>query len=167
MGFELKGFYEKVKYPYNDFEFMEKVIKDEKTFNLFQYLHGYCDLFAIKLKEMFPNYDLCILSSEESGLIHSYATFTSDDGTEYYIDARGITTDKEVFFTEYEDFFDWYGYFNDDESDACIDYYDTVESYLSDLKELLCENDDWYFQQEDILKDCEDIIHTFKDFYTI
>lgn len=70
--------------------------------NLDNYLHGRCDEFAAGLSDVF-GYKLECLMDSDNCLIHAYCV--AESGAEkFYIDARGITTDDELFFDEFADF---------------------------------------------------------------
>lgn len=84
-----------------------------ENINFYEFLHGYCDVFAYRLREKF-GYDICFDYEDEdcSQLIHAYCTVTVGNKT-YWIDCRGITDDYEEFI---EEFADWDCFGNMDSS---------------------------------------------------
>lgn len=70
--------------------------------NLEKYLDGYCDEFALMLNKRFgyPIHAIVIDNQKGFNLIHAYCTFDIEREV-YYVDARGITNDKELFFYMY------------------------------------------------------------------
>lgn len=97
-----------------DFDFMDSVefIWPDGTcenIDMYVFLHGFCDVFAYRLREKY-DYDICFNYEDEecTQLIHAYCVCTINDKL-YYIDIRGITDDYDEFFKEFEDW-DWYGY---------------------------------------------------------
>lgn len=105
-----KGFYEdffnlKNEFSNEDeditFEFLENTnesFDNDKlsVIDLFKYLHGYCDEFAMLLNKVF-HYQIEI-SFNCGNIIHAYCKHG-----DYYIDVRGITNDKDLFFSEFKD----------------------------------------------------------------
>lgn len=107
-----KGFYQDyfdLKDCYNneeDFEgfyFMENICEsfdsdDLNPIDLWKYIHGYCDEFAMMLSKLY-GYEIK-LAFEGDGfhtLIHAWCQVD-----EYFIDVRGITNDSDLFFSEYD-----------------------------------------------------------------
>lgn len=94
------GFYQELRdlraeYPEADFAFMENI-----EYNPYQFLHGYCDQFAMVLSQKF-GYEIELVRNDDS-LIHAYCT-VNFQGKKAYIDVRGITTVKRLFFDEFAD----------------------------------------------------------------
>lgn len=71
------------------------------------FLHGACDSFATVLKEMF-GYEFRVLyptnffKYDLDWIIHAYCVYTNAEGHKFYIDVRGITDDKKLFFAEFK-----------------------------------------------------------------
>ena len=85
-----------------NFGFLESV--DIKNgYSLYDYLHGRCDEFAAALSD-FYGYSVEAVIDDAWGLIHAYCV-TEIAGHKIYIDARGITDDDELFFSEFTDFY--------------------------------------------------------------
>lgn len=86
--------------PDANFGFLENVrVSDE--WNAFDYLHGRCDEFAAMLSEAY-GYEIETVHNADKELIHSYCT-TEINGGKAYIDVRGITVDRNLFWMEFED----------------------------------------------------------------
>ena len=96
------------------FGFLENHIVDDDyneyisyRFNAENFLHGMCFDFALTLAERY-NYNIEILDIRKGrrragkSLVHAYCTKTVND-IKYYMDIRGITTDKELFFEDFEE----------------------------------------------------------------
>lgn len=84
-----------------DFGFLENVTVGE-WFNLYDFLHGHCDEFAAALSD-FYGYSIEYVLNNANVLVHAYCVSVVN-GQKTYIDARGITTDAELFFAEFADF---------------------------------------------------------------
>lgn len=81
------------------FGFLEnlRVTSESSAFN---FLHGCCDEFAAMLSDVF-GYEIECVRNADGRLIHAYCI--SNIGPEkVYIDIRGITTDPELFFSEFK-----------------------------------------------------------------
>lgn len=66
----------------------------------YNFLHGSCADFAAMLSEVFGYEIECVRNADER-LIHAYCiSYIGDEKA--YIDVRGITTDPELFFSEFE-----------------------------------------------------------------
>lgn len=102
-----KGFYEDFfdfKREFQDdfdesFDFMDSISdafeSDELSqIDLHKYIHGYCDEFAMMLCGLY-GYEIKIAFYGKQ-LIHAWC-----QKGEYFIDARGITNDEKLFFSEY------------------------------------------------------------------
>lgn len=86
-----------------DFGFLEnEEIKNH--FNAYDFLHGFCDVFAIVLNNLF-SYDMeCIMN--EDGLVHAYCK-KEINGRTFFIDVRGVTDNYGEFIEEFGDFLDY------------------------------------------------------------
>lgn len=106
-NFFYKGFYEdyfnlKETQDEDDFEsflFMENICEsfdsdDLSSVDLYKYIHGYCDEFAMMLSKLY-RYEIKMAFCGEV-LIHAWC-----QKGKYFIDARGITDDEKLFFSEY------------------------------------------------------------------
>lgn len=84
----------------NTFDFMDNISdafnsEDLDCVNLQKYIHGYCDEFALMLSKLY-NYEIK-MAFRENQLIHTWC-----QKGEYFIDARGVTNDENLFFSEYD-----------------------------------------------------------------
>ena len=90
----------------DSFEFMQnKLINDISAYD---FLHGYFDIFAYALQRKFE-YPVKVIRNRDNLLneiVHYYCETTLSDGRKAYIDVRGITTDFDLFISEFEDFID-------------------------------------------------------------
>lgn len=107
-----KGFYEDFftlkkdmlkEYFENDitFDFLENTCDafyqdDLSIINLEKYLHGFCDEFALMLNFVY-HYPIEVIFFC-GRIIHAYCKIDN-----LFIDVRGITDDKKLFFSEFED----------------------------------------------------------------
>lgn len=87
------------------FGFLENVRVGE-AYNLYDFLHGNCDDFAAALSDCF-GYQIEYVLGSGGMLIHAYCVQELADGELAYIDARGMTTDEELFFDEFRDWCDY------------------------------------------------------------
>lgn len=71
-------------------------------YSLYDFLHGHCDEFAAALSDYY-GYAVEYILDSSNVLVHAYCV-TEVGGDRAYIDVRGITTDSELFFKEFEDF---------------------------------------------------------------
>lgn len=165
------GFYlEKLFRRKSTFAFLDKIKKDDKIYNLHQYLHGYCDIFVIKLLEFGKKnnleYPICVLIDED-GIIHSFIWIEGNDYN-YFIDVRGITSNADYFFSEFQDYFDYKKYLKCGNSeDIIVLFFYNLDEYIKYLSNYLENGDDWYYNQSNILQECENIIDKFKDYYLV
>ena len=152
--------------------------KNDIEFDFKKYLHGFCDVFIIKLFELAKKhnveYPIAVILTNE-GLVHAFCWVESPvDGVDYFIDVRGITSSKENFFNEFKDLFDYQYYFSDmydETNDEDCDIYGHIEFFYS-LEEYLnfainYFDDEDYFKQEDILEESLLILDTFKENYLL
>lgn len=108
----MKDFFEeKIAEDYEDFSFLENelvvdknenpVLVNNRELTFDDFLHGYCNVFALRLKNEY-GYKLCNILDENRNLIHSYCV--TDTGE--FVDIRGKTTDIKMFFEEFDDWLD-------------------------------------------------------------
>lgn len=165
------GFYLEKSYKRKStFGFLNKVKKDDKTYNLHQYLHGYCDIFVMKLFEFGEKnnleYPICALVDED-GVIHSFIWIEGIEN-DYFIDVRGITSNPNYFFSEFEDYFDYQEYLEyGDIEDVNVLFFYNLDEYVKYLSNYLENGDDWYYNQTNILQESENIIQLFKEYYLV
>lgn len=93
-----------------DFDFLEKIsIGKDNHQNLYDFLHGYCDIFAICLHQRY-NYPIEAVFTDDGKLVHCYClkSTTNVDGTKQrnFLDIRGKTSSHEEFLSEFEDWVD-------------------------------------------------------------
>lgn len=157
------GFYQELDdlrkdVPDADFGFLENISVSEER-NAFQYLHGFCDEFAAMLSEIYGYEIESARHWETEGftgkLIHAYC-LCEVQGKLAYIDVRGITTDPERFFEEFENevtYFPGDGSLEDLEGPATIEWWPNkdalfdgdYEGWTDDsLKSFILENSDYY-----------------------
>lgn len=87
-----------------DFGFLENIsVSDED--NAFNFLHGDCGLFAAMLSDIYGYEIECIRETQDDDspgkLIHAFCVTTLNN-KKAYIDVRGITTDSDIFYKEFE-----------------------------------------------------------------
>ena len=68
--------------------------------DMFKYLHGFCDWFAITLGRKFDYTINSIWDKQTNSLMHAYCTQKVGNIT-YYIDSRGITDNYNEFINEF------------------------------------------------------------------
>ncbi len=115
---ELQGFYQEGAVIFNDnkntdFSFLEDIIvinndketcfipNSENKLSLYDFLHGFCNIFALRLHKQF-GYKIVNVYSYEKSLIHSFCIDEEDN----LIDIRGKTKDYNAFWGEFEDWID-------------------------------------------------------------
>ena len=82
-----------------DFRFLRHVPVSHSR-SVHDFLHGQCDDFAAALSDCY-GYRIEHLLDRCGGLIHAYCVKDLPSGETAFIDARGITTDEAVFFSEF------------------------------------------------------------------
>lgn len=158
-----KGFWDLI--PNYDFS---EMIKNDRKYNCNKFLHGFCDIFALKLFDLCKNCKISIVKTKYE-LVHSFITFQVD-GIKYYMDVRGITSNIDEFFEEFEDYFDYQGYFyyydefNNDDGE--ILEFSSKEDYLYFMNDFYNDNN-WVLNQKEILDEINSIIKAFKNYYVI
>lgn len=129
------------------------------------YLHGFCHLFAPRLFLFLKNHGiksrLAIIINEE-GLVHCFVL--TDD---YHIDVRGTTDNKDLFFGEFDDFFDyklWEEGCDEEDYEENILFFDNLTSYQKTVSELTGLS--WQqLEQEDSKKEnLELLLDAYKSF---
>lgn len=115
---ELQGFYQEGAVIFDDnentdFSFLENIIvtnndkepcfipSSESKLSLYDFLHGFCHIFALRLHKQF-GYKIVNVYSYERSLIHSFCIDEEDN----LIDVRGKTKDYNAFWGEFEDWID-------------------------------------------------------------
>ena len=110
-----QGFYREGAVIFNDnkntdFTFLEDIIvinndkepcfipNSENKLSLYDFLHGFCNIFALRLHKQF-GYKIVNVYSYEKSLIHSFCIDEEDN----LIDIRGKTKDYNAFWGEFED----------------------------------------------------------------
>ena len=87
--------------PEADFGYLENEFAGT-SISAATFLHGYCDSFACELSRAF-GYGIEEIRDYENHLIHAYCVVDTG-ASRAYIDIRGITTNAEAFFAEFEDY---------------------------------------------------------------
>lgn len=97
------GFYNIQK----DNESWEKVYKNINGYtsyydniNAYEFLHGYCNDFANCLRDRDERWTISSLHNEDGRMIHTYCE-ANINGTTYYADVRGVTSDFSKFAREF------------------------------------------------------------------
>lgn len=154
---ELQGFYREGAVIFNDnkntdFSFLENIIvinndkescfipNSENKLSLYYFLHGFCNIFALRLHKQF-GYKIVNVYSYEKSLIHSFCIDEEDN----LIDVRGKTKDYNAFWGEFEDWIE-------------IDYW---EENPSDNEPIVLVNK---FDKE-IYKDTKYIIDNYVEYF--
>lgn len=148
-----------------DFGFLENLVVSEED-NAFNFLHGDCGLFAAMLSDIYGYEIECIRETQDDDfpgkLIHAYCV-ANINNEKAYIDVRGVTTDAELFYEEFENHMT---YFKEKNSFLFVDY----EGYE---KEALVEH--WKSKDELFDGDLEDwsdedikrFIFDYRDYYDV
>ena len=157
------GFYKELEelradgMPDASFGFLENVPVGD-SYYLYDFLHGCCDQFAAALSDFF-GYEIEYVIGNDDNLIHAYCVRDFPDGETAYIDARGITTDVELFLDEFRDWCDYDVRSGDlcDLGGECqvMRHKDTKEMYPDENRELNQDKDLYQF-----LKD-------YRDYYNV
>lgn len=103
------GFYSEKDYMEgencNTFEWMDMIDSVYETIDVsvvspYSFLHGYCFMFALALNKIY-GYPIVLFKNPDY-YIHAFCEVKQEDRT-LYIDVRGITTDINELFEEFED----------------------------------------------------------------
>ena len=112
-------------------------------YSLYDFLHGHCDEFAAALSDYY-GYEIEYIIDSCNTLVHAYCV-TEVGGDKAYIDVRGITTDADLFFEEFEAFCTYdkdNGCFYDLSGECRVmSHKDTREMYGDDFRELNQDKD--------------------------
>lgn len=136
-----------------DFGFMEnevlgKDIKyDGRTFSAFNFLHGFCNVFAQILNEKY-GYSVECIYNEAGRLVHCFCIDDSN-GKLVFIDVRGKTDDYFEFVSEFEDEVTCYGYpvENTKRFDKVPDDLLTDGEHYKEFANNLIDDYSWYYQK--------------------
>lgn len=150
----LWGFYRELEelradgLPDADFGFLENVPVGD-AYYLYDFLHGCCDQFAAAVSDYF-GYEIEYVVGNDDNLIHAYCVQELPSGETAYIDARGITTDAELFFDEFADFCSLSDGVLYDLNGECQVYRhkDSREMYSDDTRELNQDKELYQFLKE-------------------
>ena len=135
--------------PITDFNFMEgspifgpngSNWQQPKNLNPYDFLHGYCHIFALALHNQF-HYPIYVIKNSNNEIVHFYCKDIFKDKP-IYIDVRGITNDFDTFANEFEDFIN--------KQDMLL------HSTLANIQEI--ENSIKHDKEENILQTAEYII---------
>lgn len=191
--FMQNGFYNELDELKNEdneanFGFLENLTVSDED-NAFNFLHGDCGLFAAMLSDVYGYEIECIRETQDDDfpgkLIHAYCVTTLNN-EKAYIDVRGITTDSEVFYEEFENqmtylketntflFVDYEGY----EKEAIVEHFKCKDELFDgdlegwvdeDIKKFICNYRDYYDAEkvrsllpereslDNIIKNCSDM----------
>lgn len=156
-----KGFFNElidIRNEYDEnagYEFLENASLDEDCYDLYQFLHGFCDEFAV-LNARKNGYKVVLWTAfdeeiKKERLVHAFNQF-EDGGKTYYSDIRGITDNLELIKEEFED----YEYEN-------IKIFDNEVETINFIKQLLgCEK--YILTKEDYLRS---VFKTYNNIYKI
>lgn len=126
-----------------------------KGFNLYKFLHGYCDVFAKALSDINGLSISTIYEPDEDAdgiedypdkyhLVHMYCT--TKEG--YYVDVRGITDSWDEFIKDFTD----NGLMNNDDNTVYID----IDKMTEEIK----DDEKWCYKlAEDVIK------HMYPDYF--
>lgn len=125
-----------------DFGFLENVDVTSEN-DAYDYLHGCCEEFAAILSDIY-GYEIECVRNANNRLIHAYCIgYIGDEKA--YIDIRGITTDKTLFFEEFDN--EMYYYAEQDvylvEDDEGYELEAPVESWPSKNELFDGDYEDW------------------------
>ncbi len=126
--------------PDANFGFLENVPVGD-SYNLYDFLHGHCDQFAAALSDYY-GYEVEYVLDNNDNLVHAYCVAEVGPYVAY-IDARGVTTDAELFFDE---FADWCTYDKGELYDLngecrVFRHKDTIEMYSDDNRKMNQDDD--------------------------
>lgn len=152
------GFFEdancyKLNQEFEGYGFLENVDVEGESFDLNQFLHGYCDEFAY-FQAMKHAYNIVVWyevneETQQFSLIHAFNHF-NEDGVDYYLDVRGITSDLASIQEEFEDYeYEQVAIFSD--TNQFIKFMESMyQEYYRPLKlgeiELIDQNFGCYYQ---------------------
>lgn len=148
----------------SDFGFLENVTVSEDD-NAFNFLHGDCGLFAAMLSDIYGYEIECIRETrddEPGKLIHAYCV-AKINNEKAYIDVRGITTDVEIFYEEFEN---QMTYFKESNSFLFVDY----EGYEKEpfVEHFKCKDEMFGGDLEDWTDDdIKKFIYDYRDYYDV
>lgn len=132
---------------------VEFILPDDeyKNIDMYKYLHGYCDVFAYRLREKY-GYDINLDCEDEccEYLIHAYCS-TEINGKTYWIDCRGITDNYKEFI---EEFASW----------DCYGNIDSSSGWFKDNSNVVLNRKGEY---KDIHKEIDLIFDYYKDNYNV
>ena len=105
---EYNGFWTELKelreeYPDSEWGFLENEIQCDGGLTPYDFLHGYCNVFAQMLNEKY-GYRIEAAYEEPSQLVHCWCVSEAPDGRKAYIDVRGVTTSFDDLMKDFEDF---------------------------------------------------------------
>ena len=110
------------------------------------FLHGFCNVFAQVLNEIY-GYPIECIYNEEGRLVHCFCVDETDDGP-IFIDARGKTTDYYELICEFEDEIDYYGYYPVENTQRYFelphDLYTNGDCYIEFAKKLIANHSSYY-----------------------
>lgn len=114
------------------YDFLEDISINNKSYNLLKYLHGYCDNFAVYMAKRF-GYNICLWTQydydiEKIALVHAFNSCVVNEKT-YYIDIRGVTSNIENIYSDFEDFCD--------EDNICMQSFSNIEEAKKSLESIL------------------------------
>ena len=151
----LKGYWPEIIANDGDIDFLWEEFEGTEL-SIYDFIHGSCAYFAYALAEEF-GYDITLVKLYDSrqgimDLCHVYC-HTEVNGVDYYIDARGITSDEQQLMDEFD------VDLNKDERNGFI------ETWSYDKKDLLKEK---YVLKDVVnLKDARTFIRANTDYYTL
>ena len=155
----LKGYWPEIIANDGDIDFLMEEF-EATDMSIYDFVHGSCAYFAYALAEKF-GYDITLVKLYDSvegrmELCHVYC-HTAVNGVDYYIDARGITSDEQQLMDEFD------VDLNKDEGNGFI------ETWYYSKNDLI---KDGYVSKDspitnDILSNARIFIETNMDYYTL
>lgn len=145
------------------------VEKNGQFYDIGIMLHGHCDLFVLELAQKLKdeNIPFCYgIMVNEEGLVHAFLLLEAEEinsDEDIFIDVRGMTTDEEEFFSEFEDFFSWRHW--EDSEYEYLDFMHTEKEFKETLEELCNESLKEYFNMMDERNNAKKIIEAFPEKY--
>ncbi len=153
----------------------ETIEKDGVVYDIGEMLHGYCDLFALELGKVLREKNIPFqygIAINEDGMVHTFVYVECDESVskdcELFIDVRGIISDGNEFFDEFSDFFDYDSFWDIEDEDDTLEFFESDEELKKKIEELCYEELDWYFngsELKEIIEKAQKIIEVFQEYY--
>ena len=104
-GFFKEAMLRRTQQPTMTYDFLKTILIEDEWFDLYQFLHGYCDEFAY-YQAMKQGYSMVVWYQLNEitqcfELIHVFNQFERD-GVTHYMDIRGVTTEINQILEDFE-----------------------------------------------------------------